>query len=103
MRQPQLGGSKSQLAPVPVLGRKARGTKTVTIPGVGTATYTLPEWRSVRRMLKDAKTEYTRNEAEKIAMLIHEAKVVDPGCLLVTGPDDERPLPDELGEQMRLS
>lgn len=104
MRQPQMGGSHSQLAPTPTLGRSVRGTKTVTIEGIGTAEYTLPEYRHVKRALDNASTDYEREEALKLAEITHAVKVYFPdGAYLVTGPEDEKPLPGEDGAQMELA
>lgn len=103
MRQPQMGGSHSQLTPTPVLGRSTRGTKTVTIDGIGTADYTLPEWRHIRRLIDGADTDYHREEALRVAELTHAVKVFFPGAELVTGPEDEVALPGEQGKQMELA
>lgn len=105
MRQPQLGGSNSQLAPTPVLGRNVRGMKTVTINGIGTAEYTLPEWRHIKRRIDSAASDFERKEALMLAEVTHALKVNFPGpdgCVLVTDPEDEKPLPEESGEQMGL-
>ena len=79
--------------------------KTVTIDGIGTATYTDREWRNLRRAIDNARTDFHRREALAVARLVHEAKVAfgDDGIELTwLGPDDDRPLPNEQGEQLAI-
>lgn len=79
--------------------------KTVTIPGIGTATYTLREWRHIKRLIAGARNKFKRDEAIGVARLIHEAKVAfgDDGFeILELGPEDDVPLPEETPEQLTM-
>lgn len=67
-------------------------SRQVTVDGIGTATYTEPEHRAVRRLVRAGDMDAAR--------LIHELKVEFPGSHVLYG--DEDLAPDDQGEQLTL-